>query len=386
MPVDKSIFGLRFGSNAELQPTRDELRTFLDGPKKAGELEPRGRDLATYRQMLDRIQAFEENRRQGGEARNFRDLMFYRVLGLSSFFHPSLLLAIEQYEYHCHTLLSLDFKKPAAFIRSAEEEMSRLNPKKKNEADRLARLQDMVEERKKTLKALEKRWNDLTAELANIVLYIRDSLVRIGELCEGSIVILVDVQVKQQEEKRLIEDIKTHFKEHLRDSLHSGPVTKEHVETVKKDVAALTEEMSALVREDVYSLTRLFEAVHDHARKVADGIDALMAKIANAREQASSFEAGAALYNEAGRLLVSLVRDYRFEMKTEPLRTETSHQDILREKRKETLDLLFDLLQKERRARGERRTGEDRRKFSDPDFIGPEQRSGKDRRSGRKRR
>ncbi len=40
----------------------------------------------------------------------------------------------------------------------------------------------------------------------------------------------------------------------------------------------------------------------------------------------------------------------------------------------------------ERRSEKERRTGEDRRKFNDPDYKGPERRSGQDRRIDKRRK
>ncbi len=384
MPTDKSIFGLRFGSNAELQPTQEEIKTFLATPKKVGAPELHADDLASYCEMLGRVESFEQNRLRGILPEHFREKMFYGVLGLSSFFNPSLKSAIEQYKYHCHALLTLDFRKPAAFIKSAEEEMDRLNPKKTSEAERLARLQGMVEERKRTLETLTKRGGEVAKELQNVARYIGDNLVKIEKLCEGSIVVLVDLQIARREEDRLIAEIKEHFKEHLRDSLHAGQVTKEQLETVKKDVAVLSEEVSAFLREDVFALTGLFEAVHDHARKAADGIGALLMKIGNMKNTGIADEGK--LYAQIEQVLVSLVSGYHFELNAAALRTKTAHEDILLEKRREMLDHVLELLQKERRARSDRRSGEDRRRFDDPGFKGPERRAEKDRRSGKNRR
>ena len=384
MPKDKSIFGLRFGSNPELQPTQEEIKAFLATPKKTGKRELHADDLAWYGEMLGRVTAFQQGRRQGMLPENFRERMFYGVLGLSSFFNPSLKSAVEQYKYHCHVLLTLDFKKPTAFIKSAGEEMGRLNPKKKSEAERLARLQGMVEERKRTLETLVKHWRARAKELQDVAHYIRDNLVKIEKLCEGSIVVLVDLQIARREEERLIAEIKEHFKERLRDSLHSGQVTKEQLEAAKKDVAVLSGEMSALLREDVFALTGLFEAVHDHARKAADGIGALMTKIGGMKNAGSEDEGK--LYARIEQVLVSLVSECRFELKAAAIRTETAHEDVLLEKRSQLLDYLLELLEKERRARSDRRSGKDRRKFSDPGYEGPERRMGKNRRSGKSRR
>lgn len=242
----------------------------------------------------------------------------------------------------------------------------------------------MVGERKRAVDILRKRRAILTAELGDIARYVRDNLVKIEKLCEGSIVVLVDLQIARREEDRLIAEIKEHFKEHLRDSLHSGQVTKEQLETVKKDVAVLSEEMSAFLREDVFALTGLFEAVHDHARKAADGIGALMMKIGGMKN--TGIEDEGKLYAQIEQVLVSLVSECHFELKAAAIRTETAHEDVLLEKRREMLAHLFGLLKKERRSSADRRSAADRRKLNDPKRKGPERRGGKDRRSGKNRR
>lgn len=384
MTIDKSIFGLRFQSNAELHPSQEEIRDFLESVKKEGGHEQHGDDLAPYRELLKEVQTFERHHRQGAARQDYPGKMFYGVLSNSRFVSPALMSAVEQYKYLVHALRKLDFKKPTAFIKSAEEEMSKLNPKNKDHAVRLARLRGMVDERKETLETLKRRWAALAEELGHIALYIRDNLVRIEKLCEASIVVLVDLQIKRKKENQLIEDIKTHFKEHLKDSLRHGPITKQYLETVKKDVAVLSKEIAVILREDVYALTRLYEAIHDHAKKIAYEIDALMAKIKSKRDK--SYEDDRELFAQVERVLVSLISDYRFELKTTELRTGTTHKDILIEKRKEMLGHLFELLQKERRSRSSRRTGEDRRRPSDPTYKGPERRKGKDRRSRKDRR
>jgi hypothetical protein len=383
MPADKSIFGLRFGSNAGLQPTHEEIRTFLATPKKTGKPELHADDLASYREMLGRVTTFEQGRLQGVLPENFRERMFYGALGVSSFFNPALKSAIELYKYHCHALLALDFKKPAAFIKAAEEEMGRLNPKKNSEAERLGRLQGMVEERKRTLEILVKRRRERAEELQHIARYIGDNLVKIEKLCKGSIVVLVDLQVARREEDRLIAEIKEHFKERLRDALHSGQVTKERLETAKKDVAVLSREMSALLREDVFAMAGLFEAIHDHAWKAADAIGALMKKIGGMKN--AGIEDEGKVYARVEQVLASLASECRFELKAAAIRSETAHEDVLREKRSQMLVCFLELLEKERRAWRDRRSGEDRRKFHDPGFKGPERRR-KKRRSGKSRR
>jgi len=385
MTKDKSIFGLRFGSNEELSPTRAELEVFLKSPKEEGRREPHGNDLATYRELLEAVEAFEQHQQQQhASPLGFREKMFYGVLGHSHFFSPVLASEVEQFKYHLHTLLALDLKKPTAFIKSAEAEMSRLNPKKKDDAVKLARLHTMVDERKKTLETLVRRQPALVRELGDIALYLRDNLVMIEKRCETSIVVLVDLQISRKKENQMIEDIKTHFKEHLKDSLRKGPVATRYVETIKKDVAQLSKEISYMYRDDIYALTRLFETVHDHARKTAREIDTLMAK--TEREENKSIEDDRGLFKKIEKVLVSLISKYHFELKPTIIRSETAHEDILLKKRKELLDHVFELLKKERRTRLDRRSAEDRRKFTGLNNSCPERRKGKDRRSGKKRR
>jgi hypothetical protein len=384
MTTDNTIFGLRFQSNAELYPSQEELSDFLETPKKNGGRELHGDDLTTYSELLKNTQVFELDQRQGALRRDFPEKMFYGVLSHSRFVNSGLKSAIEQYKYLLHALLTLDFKKPEAFIRSAEDDMSRLNRKNEDHAVRLARLQGMVAERKETIASLKSRWLALSEELNNIALYISDNLVKIERLCEASIVILVDFQIGRKKENQLVEEIKTHFKEHLKDSLRRGPITKQYLETVKKDVALLSKEISALLMEDVYALTRLYEAIHDHVEKTAHKIDALMTQIKGKKN--SGYEDSKELFSQLEQVLVSLISGYRFEMKTVEIRSETAHKNILLGKRSEMLDHLLELVQKERRLHRNRRTGEDRRKSKDANYRGPERRSGQDRRSQKDRR
>jgi hypothetical protein len=333
MKINKSIFGLRFQQHAEIHPTREELRVFLESMKKKGGQELHGSDLAKYRELLEDMQ------------QDFRGKMFYGVLSHSRFVNPALKSAVEQYKYLLHALITLDLKKPRMYIR---------------------------------------RWAAVAEELKNIALYIRDNLVKIEKLCEASIDILVDFQIERKFENQLIEDIKTHFKEHLKDSLHHGPIAKQYLETVKKDVAMLSKEISTILREDVFALTGLYEAIHDHTKKITHDIDTLMAQMKSNKNK--SFEDDKELLAQVEQVLVSLISECHFELTPTEIRTGTAHEDILLEKRKEMLDYLFELLHKERRSRGNRRTRRDRRRSNDPNNNGPERRSGKDRRSKKNRR
>ena len=384
MAKDTSIFGLRFKSNADLNPTRDELGHFLASTNKAGTREPQSSDLARYHGLIDRMREFAQGPRDDAEAQDIRDRMFYGVLGISQFFNPALELAVGQFKYHLHQFAALDIRKTETFIKSAEQEIANFDPKKKEHAARLARLRGMVEERKHALLALKKRRADLVQEVSDIAHYIGENLVRIERLCEASIVILVGLEVSQQVEKQLIKDIKDQFKDRLKDSLQHGPVSQQQLEEAKRDVAVLSRELSDLVREDVYALTALYEAVLEHARRFAGSIEGLLAASRGGPD--GSGQGDLAIFTELERVLVALIKDFRFELKAAAVHSETAHEDVLREKRRDMLDRIFALLEQERRARSDRRRGKERRRDQPPASFPYERREGKDRRSGKRRR
>src|SRR5512142_3226354 len=152
MTTDSSIFGLRFKSDPTLVPSPEELKAFLDSPKEQGSPVLHRDDLQKYLRLLSDVRDYDIRRQERSTQANFGARMFYGVLAHSHFISPVLQSIVEQYKFQLHTLASLDFRKPAAFIKSAEEEMERLNPKKKEEAARLHRFQVMVDERKEVLK------------------------------------------------------------------------------------------------------------------------------------------------------------------------------------------------------------------------------------------
>jgi GTPase SAR1 family protein len=339
MTADKTIFGLRFRSNERLQPSIDGLRIFLDSPKKEDKGKLHSDDLAPYRDLLKAVESFEHGGREG-----FSDRIRFAVLGHSHLVTPALKSAVEQYKYHMHNLSELDLKKPSAFIKSAEEEIARLNPKKKDEAARKERLCGMVEERKQALDALKKHWIALAEELSHIIAYIRDNLAKIEKLSEESIVILVGDQISRKKEGDLIEDIKTQFKERLRESLHQGTVTKDQLEAAKEEVAGLSKRTADLIRSDVYTLTQLYEAIHEYSGRGSRELDRMMGEIEGKKH--ASFDADLELYARVENILVLLTRECRFEIKLAAIGAETEHDRVLIEKRKEMLDHLLGLLHK----------------------------------------
>jgi hypothetical protein len=271
------------------------------------------------------------------------DRMLYTVLGHSHFVHSSLKLTIEQYKFHVHALSMLDFKKPAAFIKSAEDEIARLN-KNKEEALRIERMRGMVEDRKRTLNTQNQLWRELTEELSHTIAYIADNLARIEKLCEKSINCLVSEQIDRRKEISLIEDIKTHFKEGLRESLHQGTISKEQLETAKEEVADLSKRTADLLRSDVYTMTQLYEIIHGHAGKIVRELGALNEEIE--RKKHASYDDDLALYRQAEKILIALVSTCRFDVKAVDISTETTNDKLLAGKRKEIFGHLVELLPK----------------------------------------
>lgn len=383
MPIDKTIFSHRFPSNEKLRPTQSELRTFLESPKKNGLREPQKNDLAKYTGLAKSIHAFKHQPRDSAP-RECGEKMLYGVLNHSQFVKPGLQSAVEHYKYYNHLLQTLDFKKPMTFITSAEEEMGRLALRKKDNAVKLARFQEMVDDRKKMLRVLHKRWAALDEEMVNIVRYIRNNLVKVAKLCEMSMGILMNPQSSQKIEQQTVEDLKTHFKEQLRNSLRRGTVTPKNLEAVKHEVSVFSLEIASLLREDVNALMKLYDAILDHVTKIADELDGMIENIEG--KLAGNLEEDREFFTRVEEVLVSLVSGYQPEVKKTILHTATAHEKVLQEKRAEMLDLLFELLQKERRSQRDRRSHSDRRRFSDRTYRGPERRSGNDRRSGEERR
>ena len=383
MTQDRSIFGLRFGSNPSLQPTQEELRNFLESRKKDNRRESHDSDLAPYRELLEDVLSFQRHQQQGMPPQSVQQKMFYGVLGHSAFFSIALKSAVEQYKYHLNDLSSLDFKKPRAFIRSTEEAISELNANKKADAARLAKMRGMIGERIAILETLNRRWAELVEEMYHIAMYVRHNLVKIGDRCEAAIVVLVDSHIARTMENQLIEDIRAQFKEQLRNDLHYGVITRQHLENARNDIIILSKELSNIFKDDVYELTRLYEAIYDHLKKIVTEIDAVMAEINTKKNR--RLEEDVDLFRKIETILVSLISDYQFDLKATDVHSKTAYESILVEKRKEMIDHLFTLLHRERRA-WNRRSREDRRKQDVLQGRDPNRRHGKERRSGKDRR
>jgi len=337
MTADKTIFGLRFHSNGRLQLSIDGLKLFLDSPTKEDKGKLHGDDLAAYRDLLKAVESFEKGQRGG-----IHDWMLFTVLDHSHIVKPALKSAVEQYKYHFYNLSELDLNKPSAFIKSAEEEIAKLNPKKKEEVARKERLAGMVADRKQALDSLTKKWLALAEELNHIVAYIKDNLVKIEKLTDTSIAILEGEKISRKKEGDLIEDIKSQFKERLRESLHRGTITREDLEKAKEEVSSLSKRTADLIRTDVYTLTQLYVAIHEYCGKACSELDSRVDEIKNKKH--ASFDEDLELFTQVEKILVSFTQECRFEIKAADIGTETEHDLILMEKRKEMLEHLFDLL------------------------------------------
>jgi hypothetical protein len=384
MPLDKSIFGLRFGSVEHIQPSPEELSAFYEKARQEKSDTFPVNDLSSYRTLLADLQTFAVSRLSELERQDIRELMYYGVLGHSRFVSSALLTAVEQYQFHLQPLLAMDFKKPSAFVRFAHEELRRLDRKIPGELAKSERLRKLVDERKEVLDELSNRWHDLSAELRHIAQYVGENLIRIQKLSEASVVILNEFEAQRLKEKELINDIKTSFKERLKDALRAGSLTKQELEKARRDMDLIALELSAIIRDDGAALKKLYEDIRDHMQKTLNGID-LSLKELETKKNADP-EESKDQYASIGRYLVNLLTEHHFKLKTSGIRTSAAHQDVIMGKRQELFNYLFGQVRMERRSRADRRVHRDRRKFDELDGAGEERRTDRERRSGTDRR
>jgi len=384
MALHESIFVFRTSPNERIRPTQDQLAAFL---KTAVKEDGRGlhvTDLAKYSRLLKDIELFEQRRSSGEPRPDLGEFLFYGVLANSRFAVQSLLSAIVDFKYHFQALTAPDFANPMAFIRSAEKDMTRLSTKKIADVLRMKRLQEMIEERKKIVAGLKKRWMEPAAELRHITMYIKDNLAGVEKLCEAAIVIIAELDIARTREHQLVEDLKTYFKDRLKEALRRGTVTKQDLESAREEAEMLSLELSILIREDVDALTALYEAVRDHVKKIGVDLVFLLAELGG--KKGSSITASTDIFKQIEQSLISLISAYRFELQPRTTHTDTEHDAVIRDKRWEMLSYLFEEVRKERRNEHERRLIPDRRKAADPAYKGPERRSDPSRRTGKTRR
>jgi hypothetical protein len=378
MTIDKSIFGFPFMSSEKLQPARKQLAAFLESVRKGAD-----NDLTLFLGLLKDIDAFEQKQLPEAGQEDIRKYLFHGALRYSQFADHALLSTVELFQYQMHALSSIDFDTPSSFIQAAEQTMRKLSRKKIDDVLRMVRLQEMIRERKKIIEKRRQPWEELAAELCRIALYIKDNLVKIGKECETSIIMLSDLSVTGEKERLLIEGMKTHFKDQARRALHSGTGTIQDIQNFLQEANLLVDEVSIAAREDINALTGLYEALHDHLKKTVQVIENLLTEIE--RRKGKNPEENGPLFVKLEQALVSLLSVHRLEQQATGIHTETAHEKLVTRKRKEMLSSLFDIVQKDRRARTDRRSSGGRRKFN-PDYHRPERRSSTDRRSGKNRR
>ncbi len=311
---------------------------------------------------------------------DFRQQIFYRVLIHTKFANRELLAAVERYRHNLSMLVSLDFVNPVAAIRSAENEIrNSLQYTGARAAERTAQLHETVRTQKQHLSELKKRWLTLFTELCHIARFVRDALSTMEIVSDASIAILTDCEVARKKERQRIEDIKAYFKTQLKNEMCGRQVTRRHLERAKIEFDQLSNAISTLGSEDISAMTGIYEGVRSYAKQIADAINALLVELENRKD--GSVKENKDLLAQIAQVLVSLLSDYRFELKTAEYRDAKTDQVIIRAIRKEVLYHLFDVVQKERRSLHNRRSGKDRRKATYLNYTGLERRSRRDRRT-----
>jgi hypothetical protein len=384
MTIDKSIFSVPFPSSEELRPTPEQMTAFLDATAKEPGESRRGDDLALFRGLLKSVDEFALRHLLEAEQDEIQKRLFYGALYYSQFAKQALLSAIELFLYHMHANALLDFDTPSSFILSAQKTMGKLSRKKLDDVMRMVRLHEMVGERKEIIEKLTQSWDERAVELRRITLYVRDNLAKTGKSCEATIIMLSDRGITGQKENRLIDEIKTIFKDRLKARLHADKVTKQDIQDSLQEASLLIDEMSDMIRKDIDALTSLYEALHDHVHETIQSIEALLLKLEGMKNKGPA-EKGP-LFSKLEHVLLSLLSVHRLEQHEPVLPAETARERLILHERKKMLDCLFDIVQSDRRSRADRRVSGERRKFQDPNYHGPERRSGKDRRSGKSRR
>jgi len=343
LPVETSVFGLRFKSNEDLQPSPADLAAFLSSPREPGALGRHGDDLAAFIRYLELVETYEREQKQGFGQLEFSERKVLGVLSHTGFFKAAFRVAVEEYKYHHHQLVQLDFNKPEAFIRSAEAEIGKLNPKKRDDQQKSARLQDLIKQRRKDLEAAIKRRRRITGELYHIALYVRDNIVLVQRLCEGTIARLAELQVGGKKTEQMIEDIKQQFKEQVREHRQLGSITPEYLESVKSEVAQLSQRLSRSVLEDIYFVTRIYEGFYEHAKNGAGRLGDLLGWADRVRKKDGNDEDQ--LFSRIEQVLVALISEFRIDVKAAgQTDTPDQHEELLVEKRRELLDHIFLLL------------------------------------------
>jgi hypothetical protein len=378
------IFGRREGPDASIRPSREDLGAFLERMKKQGALVPHVNAMGKIRLMLIDMEAFEARRKLEPWQQDHRERMVYGVLRHSRFVCIELLTAVAEFQYQLRTLASLDFAGPEEFIANAERTMKKLKRSKIDHVVRMLRLKEMIEERRNLLAGLEVRQRALIDELRHIASYVRENLIRIETLCRKAIVVLVEIGLERTKERELIEEVRTQFHRELRAASGVRQLVAEDLERAKHIADRLTRKLSDLVREDVYSLSRLYETVHDLAKNTSGELTELLREIDRVRsgQRREIIET----FQRIGQALALLVVGFPDELRPKKVDIGLTRNALLMDKRREMVEYLFEQTGLERRARPERRSNPDRRKAGDRNYTGAERRSGQSRRKRHSRR
>jgi chromosome segregation ATPase len=340
----RKIFDLRSQVNDNMQPTQEEMLQFLESIKEEHTGRKHRDDFTYYLRDLKSVEDFESPVQHVIGRYSIDEQKLLGVLSHSRFFNHSLKHTIEQYKYHINRLRMLDFKKPQAFIRAVQEEINSLNAKKRSHRTKIASLQARIDKRREDIEALEKNRHDLTIELKNIALYVRDNLVSIQKLCESSIAVLFNTQLAQKMVHELTEDVKKEFKDELREQILLGPVSVQEAEKKKEDFLRHSKELSQLVLQERHSLRNLYEQVRDHVKKYAIKFDAPVRKIEGKNRE--FFEREREILRTIEEDLISLISDYRFEVKKSgKIARKDEHTGLIIDKQKEMMRRLLDFLQ-----------------------------------------
>lgn len=191
----------------------------------------------------------------------------------------------------------------------------------------------------------------LTGELCHIAVYVRDNIVMVQQLCEDAIARLVKLQVGGEKTGQLIEDIKALFKDQVREHRQLGTVTPEYLESVKAEVAQLSQRLTQLVLGDIAAVAGMFEELYEYAKKNS----ALLSELIGRAERA--WKDGTVRDNQAftrlERVLVALISEFRPDVKA-PAQAGAGerHGDLLRDRRREMLDHIFQTLREQRKDDG----------------------------------
>jgi len=346
--MEPSIFGLRFKSNEALQPSPADLSAFLASSRASGDRGRPADDFAAFNRYRGLVEAYEREETQGFGRLALDERMLLGVLSHSGFFKPAFRIAIEEYKYHNHQLGLLDFNKPEAFIRSAESEIGKLNPKKRDDQQKIARLQGLIKQRRSDLEVLKNRRRMITGELYHIAVYIRDNIVMVQRLCESAIARLAKLQVGGEKTGQMIEDVKEHFRGQVRERRQLGSITPEYLESVKAEVTQLSQRMARSVLEDIHFVTRIYEGFYEHAKTGAGRLEDLLGWANDVRKKEGNDED--LLFSRIEQVLVALMSELRIDARPagQPGALD-QHEGLILEKRREHLDHIFLLLRDQHR-------------------------------------